>query len=214
MGLIVLVVIVVGAAGALVYRRPRWTGGLTMCVRREAEPGYQVAGVLVRGRFGRTMVHGQDDDPYVLRLPHTTARVTVRARRSWRHPREVDLLVRVRLADPGRQDTVRCPVGGRRMVLGLDVRHDTAPLPPAPPRPPVPPPPAPESYPPNLPLRDAPTMVHPFPPPTSSPEQAPTVMLPPPGGPRPPNTHGGGLYPGGELSGGPDTGGPRRWPPT
>ncbi|UGQ12263.1 hypothetical protein LO772_01220 [Yinghuangia sp. ASG 101] len=211
---LILVVLAAGAVAAAVYRRPRWSGGLTTYVRRDTASGsgYQVAGVLVRGRLGRAQVHGQSGDPYVLRLPRTTARVTVSARRAWRRPSQVDLLVRVRLADSGRQDSVLCPVGGRRMVLGLDVRHDPAPVAAVPPRPEAPPP-GPASYPQEIPGQSAPTMIQPFPPATPVQEGAQTVVLPPPNdGPRPPASPGGRSW-AGEISGGPETGGPRTWPP-
>jgi hypothetical protein len=199
--------------GALFYRRPRWTGQLTLRVRNDTGPGYQVAGVLIPDRLGRALVNGQPDTFGVVRLGQTTARVKVAARRSWSHPRHVDLLVHVRLADSGRRDTVRCPVGGRRMVLGMDVRHDREAQAPLPPRPDAPPPVTATPYP-FPPPPDSPTLVSPFPPGPSAAEQPPTVELPPQFAPRPRPTdpHNTAPFGGGEFSGGPETGGPGRWP--
>jgi hypothetical protein len=153
------------AAGALFYRRPRWTGQLTLQARREIGPGYHTTCVLIPDRLGRALVDGRLDAPGVMQLPRTTARVKVSARRSWRHPRRIDLVVRVRLADSGRRDTVRCPAGGRRMVLGLDVRHSTEARPLMPPPPTAPPPPPPPAAPYHYPAApNSPTIVAPFPP--------------------------------------------------
>ncbi|WP_436775065.1 hypothetical protein [Yinghuangia sp. YIM S09857] len=196
----------------LLYRRPRWSGQLTMRVRRDDGPGYQVAAVLTPDRLGRAFAEGDTENPGLLQLPGASARIRVSARRSWRHMRQVDLLVRVRFADTGRRDAVRCPVGGRRMILGLDMRHDPAPAPQsaeaAPPHPaaapPPPPTPAPYPYPPRQ--EQPTTRIAAFP--NSSPppaNQPPTLHYPP--GYVPPDP-----YASGEFSGGPETGGPGRWP--
>ncbi|MEU8137315.1 hypothetical protein [Streptodolium elevatio] len=194
----------------LLYRRPRWSGQLTMRIRREDAPGYQVAAVLTPDRLGRAFAEGDTENPGLLQLPGNSARIRVSARRSWRHVRQVDLLVRVRFTDTGRRDAVRCPVGGRRMILGLDMRHDPNPAPELaesthPPRPDTAPPPqSPYAYPPPL---DAPTTAIPSFPNSSPPpaNQPPTLHYPP--GYVPPNP-----YASGEFSGGPESGGPGHWP--
>lgn len=198
-----------------IYRRPRWSGQLAVHVRRDAAPGYQAAGVLVPDRLGRTFASGDTENPGLLQLPRTTARVGISARRAWLHPTRVELQVRVRLADSGRRDTVRCPVGGRRMILGLDIHHDPTarleeqPQPPLPPRPEAPPhtmtaphttAAAPYTYPPP---REDPTIAIPYPTATPS-NEPPTLELPPRH-----YTHPHSID---EISGGPDSGGPGRWP--
>ncbi|WTW98528.1 hypothetical protein OG216_36630 [Streptomycetaceae bacterium NBC_01309] len=192
----------------LLYRRPRWAGQLTMRVRRDNAPGYQVAAVLTPDRLGRAFAEGDTENPGLLQLPGTSARIRVSARRSWRHARRVDLLVRVRFADTGRRDAVRCPVGGRRMILGLDMRHDPEPAPQLeqapPPRPDTAPPPSPYAYPSP---RDAPTTtIASFPNASPPPANQPPTLHYPPGYVHP-DPHASG-----EFSGGPETGGPGRWP--